>query len=177
MATRKMNSTILGIIGILVVVVWLLGPVTQAMAETMKYKFLGHVTKREDIPVGDLEGHLVGLAVIDGVAVFENGEMAPFKGIVFFDVIKGKGSFDKYTIITFGDGSRITTKLRGTTGVTSGEAASSAALTGEIIKGTGRFDGIKGTATSSLKILPPEKGELGGKRIGEATITYTLPSK
>jgi hypothetical protein len=84
---------------------------------------------------------------------------------------------DKYTIITFGDGSRITTRLRGTTGVVSGQTASSAALTGEIIKGTGRFDGIKGTATSSLKILPPEKGELGGKRIGEGTITYTLPFK
>ena len=177
MGTRKMNIIIWGFIGILVVVVWLLGPVTQALAETMKYKFLGNVTKREDVPIGDVEGHLVGLTVIDGVAVFENGEMAPFKGIVAFDIIKGVGSFDKYTTITFGDGSKIISKLRGTTGVTSGETASSAALAGELIKGTGRFEGIKGTATTSLRILPPEKGELGGKRVGECTVTYTLPAK
>jgi len=177
MPTRKIDITILGLIGIIVAVVWLLGPVAQAMAESMKYKFLGHVTKTEAISIDDVEGHFVGLTVIDGVVVFENGEMAPFRGVVTSDIIKGKGSFDKYTTITFGDGSRIVSKLRGTTGVTSAETASSAVLTGELIKGTGRFEGIKGIANSSLKILPPEKGELGGKRVGECTISYTLPSK
>ena len=49
--------------------------------------------------------------------------------------------------------------------------------TGEIIKGTGRFEGIKGTQTAKAKYLPVEKGEAGPKGIGEGTITYTLPSK
>jgi len=48
---------------------------------------------------------------------------------------------------------------------------------GDIIHGTGRFQGIKGTVTTSSKRLPPEKGELMGKTIGEGTLNYTLPSK
>jgi len=47
----------------------------------------------------------------------------------------------------------------------------------EIIKGTGRFEGIKGTLTGGSKYFPVEKGELGPKGYGAGTITYTLPSK
>ena len=47
----------------------------------------------------------------------------------------------------------------------------------EIIKGTGRFEGIKGTQNLTVKYLPLEKGEVGPKGYGEGTITYTLPSK
>jgi hypothetical protein len=35
--------------------------------------------------------------------------------------------------------------------------------TGDIIHVTGRFQGVKGTMTTSVKLLPPEKGELGGE--------------
>jgi hypothetical protein len=47
----------------------------------------------------------------------------------------------------------------------------------EIIKGTGRFEGIKGTQSAKAKYLPLEKGEGGSKGYGEGTITYTLPPK
>jgi len=47
----------------------------------------------------------------------------------------------------------------------------------EILKGTGRFEGINGTASAKSKFIPPEKGEPGPKAVGEGTITYTLPSK
>jgi hypothetical protein len=44
--------------------------------------------------------------------------------------------------------------------------------TSEIIKGTGRFEGIKGTeAIKAIKWLPVEQGEAGTKRYGEGTIT------
>ena len=39
----------------------------------------------------------------------------------------------------------------------------------EIIKGTGRFEGIKGTQSGKMKYLPPEKGEPGMKGYGEGT--------
>ena len=48
---------------------------------------------------------------------------------------------------------------------------------GEITKGTGRFQGIKGTQAAKTKYLPIEKGEVGAKGIAEGTITYTLPPK
>jgi hypothetical protein len=50
-------------------------------------------------------------------------------------------------------------------------------ITREIVKGTGRFEGIKGTGTSKVKYLPLEKGEAGQKGIGEGALTYTLPPK
>jgi len=50
-------------------------------------------------------------------------------------------------------------------------------VTGEIIKGKGRFEGAKGTRTVKAKYLPAEKDELGPKGLGEGTITYTLPQK
>jgi len=53
----------------------------------------------------------------------------------------------------------------------------STANTSEIIKGTKRFEKIKGTQSSKLKFLPVETGEAGRKGYGEGTITYTLPPK
>jgi hypothetical protein len=46
---------------------------------------------------------------------------------------------------------------------------------GEIIKGTGRYQGITGTISSTGKAFYL-KGE-ADKYTGDATITYTLPSK
>jgi len=62
------------------------------------------------------------------------------------------------------------------TGSAQGKAAS-AKGTREIIKGTGRFEGIKGTGAGSTKFLPEEEGEAAPKGIGEGSITYTLHSK
>jgi hypothetical protein len=64
-----------------------------------------------------------------------------------------------------------------TTVETTAAGARTATTTREIIKGTGRFEGIKGTITMKTKWLPLEKGEIGVKTINEITLTYTLPSK
>jgi hypothetical protein len=51
-------------------------------------------------------------------------------------------------------------------------------VTSEIIKGTGRFEGIKGThAAKGAKFIPGEKWEAGPKLIHEGTYTFTLPPK
>jgi hypothetical protein len=47
----------------------------------------------------------------------------------------------------------------------------------EIIKGIGRFEGIKGTQSAKAKYLPIEKGEAEPKGYREGTITYTLSPK
>ncbi len=56
-------------------------------------------------------------------------------------------------------------------------AGASGESTSEIIKGTGRFEGIRGSVSAKTKNLPAEKGEAGPKQYGEGTITYTLPTK
>ena len=111
------------------------------------------------------------LDVMVSFLVFENGEVATAYQVGTGDMIKMYGPFQVYSTWTCADGSTIIIKTQGTAG---GTATSG---TSEIIKGTGRFEGIKGTHTMKSRFLPVEKWEAGPKRIGEGTINYTLPSK
>jgi hypothetical protein len=113
----------------------------------------------------------------EGVYIFENGDLAWCKQAVYNDLIKEAGILDIYTIITFLDGSTITSHLQTRTQASSAGVQTGSKSTGEIIHGTGRFQGIKGTVSSSAKTLPPEKGEPAGKSAGQGTYTYTLPPK
>jgi hypothetical protein len=174
MATKK---SIPILIGISIIAIGLLGSVPQATAETLNYKNFNHVTKAEAVPMPDAEGHLVRLTVREGVNIYENGELAWSKSVLYVDIIKGAGPFDMYSTTTFQDGSTITTRTKGMVEATPAGVQTAAKWTGEIIHGTGRFQGIKGTVTSSSKLLPPEKGEPSGKSVGEGTLVYTLPSK
>jgi hypothetical protein len=168
MATKKIIWVLLGI---LVISAWVLGSAIQAGAETMNYKFYTWVIKNEKVPVTDVEGHIVGLQVRGSFYVFENGEVATVDAIVTRDLVKGTGPIMQYVTMKFADGSIIMIKSQGTVG------GIGAGWTSEIIKGTGRFVGIKGTQSAKVKFLPVEKGEAGPKGYGEGTITYTLPSK
>jgi hypothetical protein len=167
----------LAVASIFVIGIWLLGSVPQATAETLNFKIFNHVTKAEAVPIPDAEGHLVRLTLREGVQIFENGELAWQKVVLYNDLIKGAGIVEQYVTIIFQDGSTITTHTKGRVEATPAGLQTAAKFTGEIIHGTGRFQGIKGTVTSSSKILPPEKGEPAGKALGEGTLVYTLPSK
>ena len=176
MAIRR-GSIGLASVSILVIGICLIGSVSQATAETLNVKAFSHVTKSEMVPVGDVEGHFIGVLVREGVAVFGNGEWAWMKGAYIRDLIKGAGTGDSYVTYTFLDKSTITTRRKGTMEGTPAGDTSGSKWSGDIIHGTGRFEGIKGTHTSSSKIFPPEKGEPQGKGLSEGTFVYTLPSK
>ena len=167
----KKSTTIWGFMILLVAFVWLMGFSTSANAETMKFKIYNWQTKIEDIPVGDAEGHSVGVELRSAFYVFENGELANTKIVSSYDLVKAAGAYKNYITMNFEDGSIIIVKSEGMVGVPSAEFKS------EIIKGTGRFQGIKGTGTSKAKYLPQEKGEAAPKGWGEGTLSYTLPSK
>lgn len=171
----KRSSWIL--FGIFVISVWILGSAIQVGAETMNYRSYSYVLRAEDVPVGDVEGHTVGLSIRKAFYVFESGEVATTNSVATRDLIKGTGSSVQYTTITFADGSTIIIKSQGMGGGTSSSPQASGALTSDIIKGTGRFEGIKGTQSTKIRFLPVEKGEGGPKGIGEGVINYTLPSK
>ena len=170
MATKK---SVWVLFGILVISAWVLGSAIQAGAETLNYKFYAWMIKYESVPVGDVEGHTVGFGMRGAFYVFENGEVATASLVSTGDFIKLAGPFMNYNTIKFADGSTIIIKSQGTMG----GSFTSAGQTSEIIKGTGRFAGSKGTLTAKIKYLPLEKGEVGPKGIGEGTLNYTLPSK
>jgi len=168
MAAKKFVGILFGV---LVISAWVLGSAGQAGAETMNFKFYTWSIKGDWTPVADVEGHAVGYGVRGSFVVLENGEVAYSEAVILRDWKKTEGTISQDSTIKFQDGSTIITKSQGTTGVgTSG-------LTTEIIKGTGRFEGIKGTGTSKAKYFPQEKGEAAPKGWGETTLTYTLPSK
>jgi hypothetical protein len=164
---------------ILVISAWLLGSGIQAGAETMNYKFYNWVIKSESVPISDMEGHAVGLVMRGGFFVFENGEVATANQVATFDHIKGAGPVVWYVSINFVDGSTIVIKNQCTMAGASTASPSLNACTGEITKGTGRFEGIKGTNTQGdkPKVFPLEKGEVYPKSYLEGTITYTLATK
>lgn len=174
MATKK---SIWVLFGILVMLVWVLGVTSQVGAETLNFKFYTYVTKAEKVPIGDVEDHTVGLSLRKHIYVFEDGEMATGTVVTTGDLIKMSGPFMTYTTINFTDGSNIFLKGQGTVGKIVSGSYTAAGETSETIKGTGRFQGIKGTLTRKAKFFPIEPGEPGPKGYGEGTITYTLPSK
>jgi len=131
----------------------------QATAGTLNFKSFNHVTKHEVVPIADAVGHVIGVSVREGAAIFENGELAWMKATLLIDVIKGAGTLESYTTYTFLDGSTVTTHNKGTIQATPQGASSEAKISGDVIHGTGRFQGIKGTITTATKMLPQEKGE------------------
>jgi hypothetical protein len=174
MAKRK---SIWVLFGILVITAWVLGSAIQAGAETWNFKFYTWVIRGETVPVGDVEGHSVWFLQRGAFRVFENGEVATATAVVTGDFIKGAGPLTQYATLTFGDGSTIIIKSQGTAGAPAAGAPTAGGWKSEIIKGTGRFEGIKGTDSAKAKYLPVEKGEAGPKGYGEGSLTFTLPSK
>ena len=177
MDKRKMKVAIFGFVSILVIAAFLLGSVTQGVAEqTMKCKIASTNTKDERISLNDEEGHGFGMSISEGLAFFEGGEIAKTKSYTLFDFIPGKRSQQiGYTFFTFEDGATIVTSFQrliapGQIGIGSGKGS------GEITKGTGRFGGIKGTTSSTGKAFPGSKGE-AYRYTDDVTFTYTLPPK
>jgi len=165
-------------IGILVITAWLLGFIIEAQAETMKCRIARVVTKEETMPVGDEEGHILVMQIGQGLAFFENGDIANFKNQAIADRRTGTGKGSQsiaYIFFTFEEGSSIIATLEYRS-IADPSGKISTKTTGQIIKGTGRYEGIKGTYSSTGKALPPVKGE-ADKYFADATLTYTLPPK
>ncbi len=176
MKKSKMTITILSCIGIFLVTALILVPATQAKAETMKYNYTSQVTKMEFTLFPDVKGHVVGVLERRGVAIFKN-EVAAVDLRLTFDSIKKKGSWEGYAITTFKDGSTFTQKIHGTStfapdGTKLGKGK------GKYIKGTGRFEGIKGEISlNGRAITPLTKDKTKGDNWVEVIGTYTLPKK
>jgi hypothetical protein len=176
MATKKAMCILFGI---LVISAWALGSAVQVGAETLKCKTSGIMVKNEGIPIPDVDGHRISLGLRDGLAFFEDGEVAAFKAFSTSDTTAGKqGLSQGYLLFNFVDGSTVITSFRQTSKLDpEGKFGSVSELTGEILKGTGRFEGIKGGLSGQGKQFKLEKGELSGKSTINYTFTYTLPPK
>jgi len=178
-ATMATKKSMWILFGTLVISAWVLGSITQAGAQTytMKCRETGYAPKAHPIEVGDVPGHIIGVGEYAGVLSCDDGSIATTSIKSSIDYIKGSGKFHSYWVATYEDGSTSWTRLSGSaTPGAEGKTASWESLTGEFIKGTGRFEGIKGSVTFTGKRLAPSPGT-GSQYYIDWAFTYTLPSK
>jgi hypothetical protein len=173
MATPKSLRVLFGMVAISALV---LGSALSGEAETLHYKSYVWMNREDIAMVDEAEGHSVSLAQRGGFYVLDTGEVATIKRVSLNDSTREAGVSTIYETIKFADGSTIVLKGQSVRSRTAGVTTASDA-TSEIIKGAGRFAGIKGTGRDKRTFLPAEKGEAGSKQYGEGTLTYTLPPK
>ena len=175
MRKSKMSIIVLCCICISLIAALLIVPAAQAGEKTVKFKIVAPITKMEFIPVPDVKGHVIGVLERRGVAIYENGEIAAYHGQVSFDAFKEHATYIGYSEITYADGSTTICKSQGTR---SGSMPRLIKGTGEYIKGTGRFEGIKGkTSYDGKQNIPYTKDATKGDAVFDVTSTYTLPKK
>jgi len=175
MATKK---SIWILIGLVAIMAWTLGSATQASAKTytMKCRETGQQGKVNVIEVGDVPGHIVAVGEQTGVLSCDDGSIATTSTKFMTDQTKGSGKAYYYWMVTYEDGS--TTCSKGINTLTTNPDGKTVKweFTGEYIMGTGRFQGIQGSASGAGKRLTPTPGP-GAQFYYDSTITYTLPSK
>jgi hypothetical protein len=154
---------------------WLLGSVTQAWAQTLRWRQVMFYTKTEVLQIGNVPDHIIGIYDQTGLASLETGEVASatLKGTL--DYIKGSGTIQGYNVLTFEDGSTMTAKYQGTTRPDPGGKGSRFEATWTFIQGTGRWSGIQGEGTVTGRRIVPFGA--GAQVYLDNTGTYTLPPK
>ena len=127
-------------------------------ADEVAARTVYHTQKAETMEVGDVPGHIVGVAQQSGLTFYAkgpaSGQIATRLNNLYYDVVKGKGTFTAYIVDAFQDGSTLMYMANCT--ITPIGEGNRAAFEGtyEITGGAGRFEGKKG------------KGSFKGERIG-----------
>lgn len=118
-----------------------------AVGEELKWHHSHHISKAETVDVGDVPGHVMGVAKATGVGFFEGGEVATVMTSGTFDYRNGAGKAEGYAGYTFEDGSVLFLKYETVTTPDPGGMGSSFKGQFSFTEGTGRFRGIKGSGS------------------------------
>lgn len=126
-------------------------------------------------PVGDVDGHVAGTWEKRGVCL-EGKNVGTYFGTGTLDMTKGKGTGDGKATCTFEDGSshalRFTMSLEPI-----GKGLVKWTGRGEFVEGTGRYDGIKGSATFSGRTYNPINETTRGDSVVDIVARYTVAKK
>jgi len=122
-------------------------PGLSSANEKITGRVFAHFTKMETMEVGDVPGHVLGIAQQAGLMFPSTGEIAKKAATFHFDVVKGKGTFVDYSLYTDQDGSTRFLKAVGTAGPVGDGKKFTIEGEFECIGGTGRYEGFKGSGT------------------------------
>jgi hypothetical protein len=120
-----------------------LGALCPAQADEMiETRIVMHVTSVQTQDVGDVDGHVLGLARASGIASFQDGSTATAYFITQTDYVKGSGTNSTFSNLTFDDGSVLWYKTTGTATAEGARTIFRGTIT--VVGGKGRFAGAKG---------------------------------
>ena len=143
------------------------------MATKEKVRTVYRYIKAEAAEVGDVPGHVVGIAEARGLTFPDTGEVGTYLVQVTFDYVNGSGPHQGYATAVFEDGSEAIIKVEGMTTQVEGGKTSDFEGKYTYMKGTGRFKGIQGSGSYTGKRLTPLAE--GADSYSDATGSYTLP--
>lgn len=115
-----------------------------------------HKIAANAIKIDDAENHFIGTYQFEGVNIVDGGEVPTSVNNGTFDFTNGLGPYSGYAVFTFKDGSTYTTYYEGSKKKTDKGRVSVG--TTKFVGGTGRYVGIKGEGTFSVKYY--NKGEM-----------------
>jgi len=121
--------------------------------ETLKFRATMHSTFVQSQEVGDVDGHVLGVARFSGLASFPDGTVGTSYFVGASDYIKGAGTFSVYQNLTLNDGSVLWFKNAGTATVEGTTTLFKETVT--VLGGKGRFEGAKGDGTVTGARLTP----------------------
>jgi len=171
-----MSKTKIIALAALIILAFVISGIGNAMAGEkvqQKVRTVYSYFKAEAAKVGDVPGHVIGVAEANGLTFPEKDEPAAYSVQVMFDYVNGSGPHWGYCMTTWEDGSTTVVKVEGTTTATQGGKISLFEGTFTYVKGTGRYAGIKGGGSYTGKRVTPLAA--GAFCYSDATETYTLP--
>ena len=179
MKKNKMTITVVCYLVFFLIAALALVPAAQAgeKTEEIKGRHVTQISKIDVVKVGDVKGHVIGILQRRGLDFQNDKVVATYRNWVNFDLVKGKGTCEGYSQLTYEDGSTTLSKVQGTLEPLEGKRSAGKG-TFTYVRGTGRFEGIKGGGSWTFKSFTPyTNDETKSDAIVDWQGTRTLPSK
>ena len=126
---------------------------TARADDTLKFRQILHIASVQSQDVGDVEGHVMSLVRLTGLASFPDGTVGPAYFTASTDYTKGAGPFSVYQNLTLNDGSVLWYKTAGTAKMDGSITLFTGTIT--VLDGKGRFEGAKGDGVVTGARLNP----------------------
>ncbi len=150
-------------------------PVHAGQAVIARARITHKAVSGQVLPAPDEKGHVIGIGQREGEVDFDGKESARYESTTMVDGWIGKkGIYKGYSKYTFKDGSEIFFAWTAE-GARTKEGLPSQQGTGVILKGTGRFAGIRGQAVFTTTQLKPRSEDPMRTSVADTVIVYTLP--